>query len=348
MTRLLHDILNQPDELSRSLAHTLGPGRDALIRAAEVVRRAGCVILTGIGSSWHAGMAAQAHFLAAGRPALLVDASELLHGGRLPRGAALVMLSRSGRSIEIVRLLEPARAAGATVIGVTNDPESPLGQRADVLLPLHAAFDHAVSITMYTAPAMVAALLGAAALGTLDDALEASLQNALASTRGSLPAWQERIDASDWPNADAPTYFLARGPSLATAHEARLLWEEAAKTPATALTTGGFRHGPQEIVRDGLRVALWLEEARREQDLALVSDLRRLGVRVMLVGQNLPAGAADLVCSLPPIPLPWQFMIDAIPAQLAAERLAVRRGVDCDSFTYCSYIVEDEGGLIAG
>jgi hypothetical protein len=39
-------------------------------------------------------------------------------------------------------------------------------------------------------------------------------------------------------------------------------------------------------------------------------------------------------------------MIDIIPAQLAAERLSRMSGVDCDSFRYCSFIVEDEYGLL--
>jgi len=157
MTHLLRDILNQPEELARSLAFTLGPGRDTLAIAAERVRGSGCVLLTGIGSSWHAGMAAQAIFLDAGRAVLLVDASELLHSARVPPGSVLVMLSRSGRSVEIVRLVEAADAAGASVIAITNAPDSPLAQGADIVLPLHASFDHAVSITMYTAPAMIAA-----------------------------------------------------------------------------------------------------------------------------------------------------------------------------------------------
>jgi hypothetical protein len=42
----------------------------------------------------------------------------------------------------------------------------------------------------------------------------------------------------------------------------------------------------------------------------------------------------------------WQFLIDIIPAQLVAERLARMSGVDCDSFRYCSFIVEDEYGLL--
>ena len=84
----------------------------------------------------------------------------------------------------------------------------------------------------------------------------------------------------------------------------------------------------------------------RAQDLAVARDLRRLGASVMLIGQELPQDAGDLVFQLPAVPPGWQFLIDIIPAQLAAERLARLSGVDCDSFRLCSYIVEDEYGLL--
>ena len=35
-----------------------------------------------------------------------------------------------------------------------------------------------------------------------------------------------------------------------------------------------------------------------------------------------------------------------LPVQLAAERLSRLSGVDCDSFRICSYVVEDEHGLL--
>ncbi len=84
----------------------------------------------------------------------------------------------------------------------------------------------------------------------------------------------------------------------------------------------------------------------REQDLAVARDLRRLGASVMLIGQHLPRDSADLVFQLPTVPTAWQFLIDIIPAQLAAERLAGLAGVDCDSFRLCSFVVEDEYGLL--
>jgi hypothetical protein len=66
----------------------------------------------------------------------------------------------------------------------------------------------------------------------------------------------------------------------------------------------------------------------------------------MLVGRDLATDAADLVFQLPPVPVGWQFLFDVIPAQLAAERLSRLSGVDCDSFRFCSFIVEDEHGLL--
>jgi hypothetical protein len=92
---------------------------------------------------------------------------------------------------------------------------------------------------------------------------------------------------------------------------------------------------------------MWIDGAHmREQDLAVARDLRQLGTSVMLIGQDLPSDAGDLVFQLPAIPSEWQFLIDIIPAQLAAERLSRLSGVDCDSFRLCSFVVEDEYGLL--
>jgi fructoselysine-6-P-deglycase FrlB-like protein len=84
----------------------------------------------------------------------------------------------------------------------------------------------------------------------------------------------------------------------------------------------------------------------REQDLAVARDLKKLGASVMLMGSGIAKDAGDLVFELPPIPAHWQFVIDIIPVQLAAERLARLSGVDSDTFRYCSFVVEDEYGLL--
>jgi len=346
MTRLFEDISNEPARLLSSLTHIFQAGRDAMREAAQILRKAAHIYVVGIGSSWHAGIAVHSFFSAQGRPVHLADASELLHFSELPADAAVILLSRSGKSLEIVQLLEKCRASKAKIVGVTNTIDSPLGARADVVLELKAEFDHLVSISMYSALAMTGALLACETGGGLHDSLKVLLEQAIEGARLAIHRWKSLIDSSDWLEPGAWTYFLARGASLASAHEARLLWEEASKAPASVVSTGGFRHGPQEVIQLGLRIALWIDGARmRAQDLALANDLRSHGARVLIIGQSLPANAGNLVITLPAIPAPWQFLVDIIPLQIAAERLAHLRGEDCDSFRFCSYIIEAEGGL---
>jgi len=175
------------------------------------------------------------------------------------------------------------------------------------------------------------------------------LLSAIEEADAAIPGWQKQIAGSKWFAPGRTTYFLARGASLGTAQEARLLWEEGVKAPATAMGTGVFRHGPQEMVREGMRFGIWLDAERmREQDLATARDLQKLGVSVMLIGQEIPPGAANLVFELPKISGAWQFLVDCIPAQLAAEQLARMSGEDSDTFRLCSFVVEDEAGLLGG
>jgi hypothetical protein len=66
----------------------------------------------------------------------------------------------------------------------------------------------------------------------------------------------------------------------------------------------------------------------------------------MLIGSDIPADAADLVIAIPPWPSGWQFLMDILPAQLAAEALAGLSGADCDGFRFASYVVKDDKGLL--
>jgi fructoselysine-6-P-deglycase FrlB-like protein len=190
-------------------------------------------------------------------------------------------------------------------------------------------------------------ILASAVVGSWNATLATSLSRVVERTAPAIPVWQAQIADTPWLAPGAVFYFLARGSSLGSCQEARLLWEEGLKSPATAMGTGSFRHGPQEMVNKDARFGMWIDgERMRGQDLAVARDLRQLGASVMLIGRDLPRDAGNLVFQLPAVPPDWQYLIDIIPAQLAAERLAQLSGVDCDSFRYSSFIVEDEYGLL--
>lgn len=344
-THFLQDIIRQRTEMPRTLEYLLGDGKESLLHAESLIASASAVFLTGIGASWNAALCAGSLFQQNGRSVYMQEAGDLLHFTAIPPGSVIIAISRTGRSIEIVQLLGKAEATGARVVGVTNVADSPLARRAEAALVVPAPLDHAISVNAYSSLLIAAGALaypGTTGFASIGHALFRTFENA----GESLDLWQNQFANSTWLEPNATYYFLARGGSLGTCHQARLLWEEAVKMPATSMSTSGFRHGPQEIVTEGMRFCLWIDQQlMRKADLAVVRDLNELGASVMLIGEGLPSDAADLVCPLPSSPPHWQFAIDMLPIQLAAERLSRLRGVDCDSFRICSYVVENEYGL---
>jgi glucosamine--fructose-6-phosphate aminotransferase (isomerizing) len=332
--------------MQRTIDFLTGLGQKSLQEASSLVRSARDVVITGIGASWNAALSAASLFFLGGRPAYMQEAGELLHFTHISRGSVIIVLSRTGRSIEIVQLLAKAATHGATIIGITNSADSPLARESAVAIVVPAMLDHTISVNAYSTLLIAASALASEAT-TGFSSVAGSLLHTVIEAGQCIEFWQEQLEKSNWLKVGAPYYFLARGGSLGTCNEARLLWEEGVKMPATSMSTSGFRHGPQEIVREEMRFCLWIDQAlMREQDLSVAHDLRELGASVMLVGENISRDEADLVCQLPKSPLHWQFVVDVLPIQLAAERLSRMSGVDCDSFRICSYVVEDEHGLL--
>lgn len=348
MTKYLKDILNQPEQLQKSLQYNVTAGSAQLQAAAECIKKSKQVFITAIGASWSAGVAIQAAFNQVGVQAVLCDAADFLHHTKIPASSAVIFLSRSGKSIEIVNAIPKCRDAGADVIAITNAAESPLGKGADICLLTNVAFDHSISVSTYTSIILVGLLLAEVIeSGAVKTSVQTALQNCLDQVRGKISEWQQQIEMMDWFNNINPhVYFLARAVNLASAHEGMLLWQEAAKRPASALTTGTFRHGPQEIIKNPLSIAVWLDSGVvRKHDIALVNDLVSKGVKVLVIGNGLEGEIAAEKIQVPEAPGFFSPVINIVPMQLAAEKLARSNNIDPDNFYYCNFIVETEGGL---
>lgn len=116
---------------------SLAPVAEALLRCQ------GHVLVTGAGTS-HAVAQRLAHLLScSGTPALCLDAADSLHGGSgaIRADDLLYVISKGGRSAEINDLVTIAQQRGAKVVAQTEAPDSPLGQRADLVLHIAAPAD---------------------------------------------------------------------------------------------------------------------------------------------------------------------------------------------------------------
>jgi glucosamine--fructose-6-phosphate aminotransferase (isomerizing) len=173
----LRDILDQPAALKDTLE---GFRRnDALFSQIGEMRRKGHsrIVLTGMGSSLHALYPLELKLIAQGEIAMRADMSELIYSmpTLLESGALIVAVSQSGRSAEVVRLLE-MRAQRWTVVGVTNTADSPLGSQADIVLLTHCGSEFSVSAKTYLGTLAALEIFGAAWCGEDREALYAELQ----------------------------------------------------------------------------------------------------------------------------------------------------------------------------
>jgi arabinose-5-phosphate isomerase len=101
----------------------------------------GRVVVSGMGKSGHVGRKIAATLSSTGTPAQFVHPAEASHGdlGMLTRDDALLMLSYSGESDELVNVIDYAKRFSIPLIGMASDPKSTLLQAADVALVLPRA-----------------------------------------------------------------------------------------------------------------------------------------------------------------------------------------------------------------
>ena len=95
----------------------------------------------GVSGCGHSGIACRhfAHSLCCiERPARFLSPSEAVHGatGFLQKGDVFISASRGGKTAELLPIIEIARKKGATIISITENVESEMAKRSDIVLPM--------------------------------------------------------------------------------------------------------------------------------------------------------------------------------------------------------------------
>lgn len=348
---LLRNILDQPRSVEAVAAHQFGSGREALLRGAESAAKASGIILSGMGSSLFACVPLAGYLAARGVAAAVVEAAELLHyGTELCRpGSLVVLVSRSGETIEVAKLLPVLKDRGVTLIGVTNVPQSLLAREASHTILIHSFADELIAVQTYVGTVMALLLLGAAIVGEGEALWQTDAEALVHALDGFIPDCVET--SASWRSfLESPRaiYLLGRGASLGSVSEGVLLFHEAARTPAVGMSAGHFRHGPVEVVNQEFRAVVFATQgATRDLDTALTADIASLGGIVRVVGGpgSASPGHAPVMplCAWPAgVPEIFAPVAEIIPIQIAALCLAQLRGITPDKFRFASQVTSSE------
>jgi len=137
------------------------------------------IIVMGMGKSGHIGRKIAATFASTGTPAFFVHPAEAGHGdmGMITAKDVLLVLSNSGETEEILRLLPMIKRTGIPLISMTGNPQSSLAKQALVNLdisvqeeacPLGLAPTSSTTVSLVMGDALAIALLQARGFSQTD------------------------------------------------------------------------------------------------------------------------------------------------------------------------------------
>lgn len=346
---LVENILAQPEAIRSVTAHQLADGQRVLLQSAALLRSGKRIILSGMGGSFFACIP-MSHYLAErGVIAPVVETSELLHfyTPALDESTAVVLVSRSGETVEITKLL-PIIKNKATVIGVTNVPESTLGREATQAIFVNSPADQLVAIQTYTGTIVALMLLGAAFFNELNANLRSELDTLATLLSYWVPECFKATESGAWFfQAASPLYLLGRGASLASVGIGVVLCHEVAKASAVGMSSANFRHGPVEVVDDRFHAVIFgSQKLTAELDAALGQDVNRMGGKVRWIGPAMEGYELESLCPWPAnVPDRFAPVLEVIPIQIAAYRMAQSTGITPGQFRHAPVITVSETGF---
>ena len=131
----------------------------------------GRVVVSGMGKSGHVGGKIAATFASTGTPSFFLHPAEASHGdlGMLTKGDAVLAISNSGETAELLTILPLIKRMGAPLVAMTGNAGSTLAREADVHLdvsvpaeacPLNLTPTASTTATLAMGDALAVALLG--------------------------------------------------------------------------------------------------------------------------------------------------------------------------------------------
>jgi len=342
----IDDILHQPEALQDTLTALAGTELEGISKIGSQLHsgRWQRVILTGMGSSYHALHPLLLGLLGHGIPAQMVETSELIHhaAGLIVPEALIVAVSQSGASVEILELMKQLPAQTG-LIGITNTPGSPLASRTEALLLTTAGIENYVSCKTYVTALVALDVLEALLTGRDPHAVLEELQNlpeAVSGYLSGLPVYLEGLGK----RLQGVQYLVlaGRGSSLAAAGTGGLIIKEAAHFPAEGMSCAAFRHGPLNMVskRNFVLVYEGLEPTRGF-NRNLMKDIQALGGNAALVEID-PVRDVFHLPEVPGVPPAGLAILEILPAQMLSAALARLNDHVPGQFTWGSKVTTTE------
>ncbi len=305
------------------------------------------------GTSWHASLVGK-YLLEqlAGIPTIVEYASEFRYAPPpLKPNVLTIGVTQSGETADTLAALamEQQRRAGKTeeyhakLLGITNRPESTLGQMVPHIIDTHAGIEIGVAATKTFVAQLMAFYCLALDLAFHRHSISRKQLNQIITGLRQLPAEVEMILESQERYIEELAHdfaetqdfiFLGRGINFPIALEGALKLKEISYIHAEGYPAGEMKHGPIALLDAKVPVvAIAMPGSVYEKVLSNAQEAKARDARLIGVTPKDAAHAADIFDNVLPVPLVDEILspiVTVIPLQLLAYHIAARRGLDVD------------------
>jgi glucosamine--fructose-6-phosphate aminotransferase (isomerizing) len=317
---------------------------EGLELAPDEARAVAKIVIVACGTSAYAGLVAKFILEALARVPVEVDyGSEFRYRDPLVDGnTAVLAITQSGETADTLAAMEAARERGARLWSIVNAIGSQAMRISDGHVLMHSGPEIGVASTKAFTASLVDLYLLGAYLGELRGVLAGAALREAVQALARLPDLVGRVLdhgdeyerlANEFHNREHFLY-LGRGINYPIALEGALKLKEISYIHAEGYPAGEMKHGPIALIDEAMPVVtIAVRDHVYGKMVSQVEQVRaRGGIVIALAteGDEDLAAKSDHVLYAPATPPLLSPVVNAIPMQLLAYHLAVRRGCDVD------------------
>jgi glutamine---fructose-6-phosphate transaminase (isomerizing) len=305
------------------------------------------IIIIACGTSFYAGMVAKYAIEHWTRVPVEVElSSEFRYRDPILDYSTLVVaISQSGETADTLQAIRHARTQRSKVLAICNTNGSTIARESDAVIYMHAGPEIGVASTKGFLTQLVACYLLALYLaqvkGTRFGDEIAEVMTQLEEIPSQIETVLEAADAvyelARSLVGTPSVLFVGRHAGYPVALEGALKLKELAYLHAEGFAAGELKHGPIALIEDGMPVLCVVPPRGRDQlhdkMLSGIQEVRTRGARTICLaeeGDDRVAPYADVLITLPRVPVLLQPLVAVVPLQLFACELATAMGHDVD------------------
>ena len=302
------------------------------------------IFIVACGTAYHAGLVGKYVFETVSKvPAQIDVSSEFRYRDLLINKDTLVLaISQSGETADTLAGVRQARKFGAAVISICNVLGSTLTRESDGVMYTHAGPEIGVASTKAYTAQLVAIYLFAFYLAKVRNAVSADKINKLIKELRLIPGKQAEIleeqDAiarvSRRHSHLGSFLYLGRNVNYPSALEGALKLKEISYIPAEGYAAGEMKHGPIALI-DEYRAVVCIASASKvyEKMVSNIQEIRSRRGKIIAIateGDNNIKELTGEVVYIPKCDELFSPLLVALPLQLLAYHISVKRGCDVD------------------